>query len=229
MYAIHHKMSDESPKTRYAYLMISLSQFGSQFPLKKYARNETIVLQGEDLSHINIIKSGFIKCYDIDKQGTEQLVWIGSPGDFFPVLHAFELDPRAGYFVTAFTDVQLYRVPRKEFSEFLRKNPETLYEVARQLAQLLNDSVRHLNAAEKAKADEKIAHTLYFLSLRFGNPDEEDSSEIAVPVTHQDIANLLGLTRETVTVELKRLKDKGYIFYDKGRFIVYRERLAEIL
>ena len=95
--------------------------------------------------------------------------------------------------------------------EFLRQSHTALFEITKRLAARLSDALRHLNAAEKAKAEEKIMHTLYFLSLRFGHLDHDNDTarEIALPVTHQDIANLLGLTRETVTVELKNSKNKG--------------------
>jgi CRP-like cAMP-binding protein len=71
---------------------------------------------------------------------------------------------------------------------------------------------------------------LNILAKRFGKENEGgDKSEIIVPLTQQDIANLLGLTRETVATELKKLKDKGYVYYDKWQFVVHTDKLSELM
>lgn len=179
------------------------------------------------------IDSGFVKGYDIDATGEEQLVWLGAKGDFFPVVWAFSLSQNVQYFFSAFSDVVLRKISRPAFLEFLQNNQSALFEVTKRLAARLSDAARHLNAAEKTKAEDKIAHSLYFLSLRFGhiNPAEGNHNErhVALPVTHQDIASLLGLTRETVTTLLKRLKDAGYIYYDKNKFVIYQDKLEALL
>ena len=41
--------------------------------------------------------------------------------------------------------------------------------------------------------------------------------------------NLLGLTRETVATELKKLKDKGFVYYDKWQFVVYTDKIADLM
>ena len=72
---------------------------------------------------------------------------------------------------------------------------------------------------------------LSMLARRFGDGgnDTDDKTKITVPLTQQDIANLLGLTRETVATELKKLKDKGYVYYDKWQFVVYTDKIAELM
>jgi CRP-like cAMP-binding protein len=202
-----------------------------QFPTTQFEKGATILLKGEAPEILYGIKSGFVKGYDIDATGAEQLVWLGTKGDFFPVAWAFSLSPNVQYFFSAFSDVTLYKISREAFLKFLEQNHSALLEVTQRLVIRFGDAMRHLNATEKTKAEEKIAHTLYFLSLRFGHisDSKKNEREVDLPITHQDIANLLGLTRETVTTELKRLKDSGLIYYDKSRFVIYQDKLEELL
>ncbi len=208
-----------------------VEHFVQQYPIKQFDRNQTILLKGDTPETVYAIKSGFVKGYDIDGIGNEQLVWLGAKGDIFPMVWVLALQEEVDYFFSAFSDVEVYAVERLAMLDFIRKSHAALFEVTKRLATRLSDALRHLNAAEKAKAEEKIIHTLYFLSLRFGHLDNGDDTarEIALPVTHQDIANLLGLTRETVTVELKKLKDQGIIDYDKSRFVVHQDKLEPLL
>lgn len=207
--------------------MSATGDFVRNYPVKPYARNETILLQDDTPDVVFCIKSGFVKAYDIDTQGCEQLLWFGSSGDFFPMTWAFGLTPDVQYFFSAFTDVELYVIERGKFVTYLEANPQALMALARKLAVRLHEAFSHLDATKKARADEKIAYALYFLSLRFGHDIGGGEHRIVLPLTHQDIANLLGLARETVTIELRKLKEKGYITYTKTSLSVFRDKLTE--
>lgn len=206
----------------------SLIEFVRQYPLKSYSRNETIIFQNDQPSAIYFIKSGFVKGYDIDSQGAEQLLWLGSASDIFPLYWIFQNRPDVPYFFSAFSDVEAYAVPGKDLRAFLQENHHALYEVTKTLAVRLINTYHHLNAVEKGRTEDKILYSLYFLSMRFGNK-EDHTSRINLPLTHQDIASLIGLSRETVTQELKKLKDRGYIYYDKNEFIIHQQKLETML
>jgi CRP-like cAMP-binding protein len=206
-----------------------LSEFVRQYPVQSYRKNETIIFQDDQPATLFFIKSGFIKGYDIDSQGDEQLLWIGSPGDIFPIVWAFNITPTVEYFVTAFTDTEVYAVRRSEFNDFIANNPLALRELTQQLATHLNHTYSQLNFREKSRAEEKVIHSLNYLSQRFGGIHQRPVREISLPITHQDVASLTGVSRETVTSELKKLKDQGFIYYDKYQFIVHQKRLEAIL
>jgi CRP/FNR family cyclic AMP-dependent transcriptional regulator len=212
-------------------MIMKVEDFVRDYPVRRFDRNQTVLLKGDTPETVFAIKSGFVKGYDIDAIGNEQLIWLGAKGDVFPVAWVLALQDEVDYFYSAFSDVEVYAIERQALLDFLRTSHSALFEVTKRLTTRLADALRHLNAAEKARAEEKILHTLYFLSLRFGHLENGDETrrEITLPITHQDIANLLGLTRETVTVELKKLKDQHVIDYDKSRFIVHQDKLEKLL
>lgn len=206
----------------------SLSEFVRQYPLKTFKKNETLIFQDDQPDVVYYIKSGFVKGYDIDSQGTEQLLWLGTSGDFVPLSWVFDAEATVPYFCSALGNVEAYVMRRHELRMFLDGNHAALQEVTHELAVRLINTYHHLNAVEKAKAEEKILYGLWFLSNRFNDFARQTVREVSLPITHQDIANLIGLSRETVSQELKKLKDAGYVHYDKYQFVINQDKLDTI-
>jgi CRP/FNR family transcriptional regulator len=203
-----------------------LSEFVRHYPLKSFKKNDILIFQDDQPTEIYFIKSGFVKGYDIDSQGTEQINWLGSEGDFVPISWIFDAEKTVPYFFTALGPVEVYAIKRTELREHLNKNHESLAEITQALAVRLINTYHHLNAAEKPKAEEKIIYSLYFLARRFDALAHEVTRKVSLPVTHQDIAGLIGLSRETASQELKKLKDAGFIHYDKYQFVIDQDKLA---
>jgi CRP/FNR family transcriptional regulator, cyclic AMP receptor protein len=100
--------------------------------------------------------------------------------------------------------------------DFIKKRPELLYqELERLLSDQLGGSMR-LNALQHSRASDKLVYTLHYLALTHGRPVDRDRIEITLELTHQDFANLTGLTRETAATELNRLKKQNVIDYGKN-------------
>ena len=91
----------------------------------------------------------------------------------------------------------------------------------------MGDSIR-LNALEHSRASDKLVYTLHYLSLSHGRPlgGNGNKVELTLDLTHQDLANLTGLTRETAATELNKLKKQGVIEY--GKHVPYRLDLTRL-
>jgi len=209
--------------------MEELQRFINQRPIKRFERDQVILCQGDTPSVVYAIRKGFIKGYDINAQGIEQLVWFGTPGDICPSIWLFSATDSLPLFYSSFSRVEAHVLDKQEMMEFLKTHPDALMKLTHRLAILASDLITRLNAVEKPKAEEKIAHTLAFFADRFAESKKSGTRKISLPFTQQDLASLLGLTRETVAKELKRLKEQKYIHYNRWRFIVYRDRIDELL
>lgn len=210
--------------------MQKLEEFIQRYPLRKFDKDQILLVQDERPRDIFFVKSGFLKGYDINVDGIEQHIWLGGKGDIVPYEWLFDAIPSTLLFYSAFTYLEVYVVNRKELLEFFEQNPDVLMHIAKDIALKLSELTEKLTATEKPKASEKIVYMINLLARRFGEPnDTGGSSEITVPLTQQDIANLLGLTRETVATELKKLKDKEYVYYDKWKFVVHTNKMSELI
>ncbi len=210
--------------------MQKLDEFIQRYPLRKFDKDQILLVQDERPRDIFYVKSGFIKGYDINVDGIEQHIWLGTKSDIIPYEWLFSAVDSTKLFYSAFTPLEVYVVNRQELIEFFSQNPDVLLHVAHDLAAKLSELTEKLTATEKPKASEKIVYMLSMLAKRFGDENEAgNKTQITVPLTQQDIANLLGLTRETVATELKKLKDKGYVYYDKWHFVVHTDKIAELM
>jgi CRP-like cAMP-binding protein len=89
--------------------------------------------------------------------------------------------------------------------------------------------MQHIHSLEQAKASEKIIHAFNFLTRRFGKRITKSRTRMLLPLTQQDLANFLGLTRETTGTQLKKLQNDGIIHYENQQYIVHTERLRILL
>lgn len=189
--------------------------FLRNYPTRRYQKGEIIVFQGEAPRATYFVKNGIVKAYNLNANGDEKPIAFYTAQEFFPDSWTFYKAPSALYYYEALTDVELLHVPRDDYINFLKHNPTELYaELERLVVDHLGSSMR-LNALQHSRASDKLIYTLHYLALSHGRSISPDEVELTLELTHQDFANLTGLTRETAATELNRLKALGVISYAK--------------
>lgn len=200
--------------------------FLRKYPVKSYGRGEIVIYQGEVPSSAFVVKAGLIKTYNLTVGGEENVVSFDTTHDLLPSAWIFKKAPSALFFYEAVTDAELYAIPRQDILQKVDNDPsfkDNLFN--RYLASYIAQSL-HLNALEHSKAGEKILHTLYYLSLRYGKDGKNGQTELQIPLTQQDFASLLGLTRETTGIELNKLKKSGVISFRKKFYAINKQKLV---
>lgn len=189
-------------------------------------KNQTVLYQGEVPSSTFIIKSGLIRALNINSAGEERTVALFSTGDYFPVGTAYEKVPVALFYYETMQDSELELLSPNEFNEYQKNNKDQI----EHLANLFISSLLHINALGQTSARNKVACVLQYLSLRFGTELTGHSfKKISVQLTQHDIAKLCGLTRETTTVELNKLRSDNIIDVKKKFYTVHTKSLTKIL
>lgn len=206
-----------------------LHVFLDRHQVKTYKKGEILIFQGEAPRCAYVVKSGTIKAYNLSVNGDEKPVAFYSADNAFPASWIYGKVSSAIYYYEAFSpEVEVYVIERDEFVAFIRKSTDLLYQ---ELKRLLNDQLGgtlRLNALQHSRASDKLIYTLHYLALTHGKPVGRDGQiEITLDLTHQDFANLTGLTRETAATELNRLKKQGIIDY--GKNVPYRLNLKKLL
>ncbi len=204
-----------------------LHAFLERHPSRSFKKREIIVFQGEAPRQAFVVKSGTVKAYNLSVNGDEKPVAFYQADNVFPASWVYGKTASSTYYYEAFTpEVEVYTIDRQEFTDFIKKRPELLYqELQRQLADQLGGSLR-LNALQNSRARDKLIYTLHYLALSHGKAPSKGKIELTLDVTHQDLANLTGLTRETVATELNKLKRQGVIDY--GKSLPYRLDLSRL-
>lgn len=207
-------------------LTSTLLDFLRTYVVKSYKKGEIIIFQGEVPRTVSVVKTGIVKMYNLNHNGDEKPVGFQSRGEIFPAPWAFHKAPSALYYYEALTDLELYHVPREDYLQFLKQHPDELYiQMERMITDYLGSMMR-LNALQHSRAADKLVYTLHYLALSQGKPVSAEEIEITLDLTHQDFANLTGLTRETAATELNKLKGRGVISY--GKHMPYRVKIKKL-
>jgi CRP/FNR family cyclic AMP-dependent transcriptional regulator len=194
-----------------------LHAFLERHPTRRFKKGEIVIFQGEAPRSAYVVKSGTVKAYNLSVAGDEKPVAFYPADNVFPSTWVYGKAASAVYYYEAFTsEVEVYVIDRDTFVNFIKKSPELLYqELERLLTDQLGGSLR-LNALQHSRASDKLVYTLHYLAMTHGKALDDDTIEITLDLTHQDFANLTGLTRETAATELNRLKKQNIINYGKN-------------
>jgi CRP/FNR family cyclic AMP-dependent transcriptional regulator len=198
----------------------TLRNFSSKYPLRHFKKDRPLFYQGEVPQSAFFIKSGVIKVYNITTAGEEKIVSYESEGSLVPSGWLFSKSPAALFYYDAFTDSQLYSIPKRELVNFINSNHEAATTLLDHYASMYTAAIMHLHALEQSRARDKLLHIFQYLALRFGKSVGKDTYRVELRLTHQDIANLIGITRETVTAEISKLSKTGVIRSENLHYIV---------
>lgn len=206
-----------------------LRAFLDKYPIRKLKKGWPILYQGEVPRYAFVVKKGMIKVYDISANGEEKVVTFGSVGSFMPAPWIFEKSPVSLYYFDAFTDCEVYAVPRQLLTEKIRSSKALLEYALDKYVSMYVGATMHIFALEQTKASDKLLRILQYLSMRFGVELKPGIQRIDLRLTHQDLAHMIGMTRETTAVELGKLRKSNVINYANQRYILNVKKMQQIL
>lgn len=174
------------------------------------------------------VKSGFIKRYQITNSGFISIQSVYGPTDIFPLTFVYtELYDKKiyqgpdTYYYEAMMDTELYDLPVSQLKEQADKNPEIYKNLLGVAGDRFFSNIQQLENLSLATAEKRVAHQLLHLARKWGQAKGK-GVEISVPLTQQDIADILSLTRETVSSCINKLKKEG-LLKKTGRTLVVND------
>ncbi len=196
------------------------------FEERRYAAGSAIFVKGDPADFVGFVKSGLVKLVTESHGRGETLLHILKPGDVFGELLLSE-DTRA-FTALAGTDADVETISRGNFLRLLSSHPAVSLNFIRVLS-------RRLVGVERAVADfghtwsyHRLAKVLLRLADDHGVPAPA-GTRIPLALTHAELANMIGTTRETVTAQLIRFKRLGFLRREGRHFVVDRPRLTGFL
>lgn len=206
----------------------SLGQFFLKGKAYHYNKNAVLIESESPTADIYYLEKGHVRVYALTPNGTQKIYVFYKPGEMFPVIWAFN-HIKKHLFYEAMEDVVIRKIPTGTFMEFIKDKPNTLLELIHYIININSVYVDRIDNLEYSSAYARLISRLLFMANRFGI--QQDTSIILnIPVTHQDIASTITMTRETTSRELEKLEKKGLITKKNHFFIIpNRKRLEEEL
>ncbi len=203
--------------------------FLQKYHTRKFEKGEIILVQGETPDCVYVIKKGAVKSYNLTAAGEEKPLGFDIRGEVFPIAWVFGGSHPVGYYYEAFTNCELYCVPREDYLAYITKSVPRVYELLERMVHKHSLYQLQLNALEQSKAAHKIVNMMHYLCLSYGIDVRKNLVRIQIPLTQQDLANFMGLTRETTGIELKKLQRAGVLSYKKQNYLVRTDMLNDLL
>ena len=186
-----------------------LNIFFSKYPTKKYSKGEIILSPEEYPKRIYNIKKGFARSYSLSEDGHELTLNIYKPSSFFPIPTVLA-ELKNSYYFEALSGIVLNLAPVDEVVEYIKSDKEVMFDLTRRLSVGLEGFMTRTQFLILSDSRQKIASSLVMMVRRFGQKDRKKII-IQLPQTHADIASLAGVSRETASVELKKLEREKVI------------------
>ncbi len=201
----------------------------SSYATKRVFKKRSILLyQGEAPRMAYVIQSGLVKMYSINNAGEEQVVAFYGPNDFFPAPWIFNKTPSSLYYYETIANCEMMTLPRETLRDIIHR-PEFLAQTLDYFVSSHTGLLMRITALEQSRAREKIMFTLYYLLFRYGQLTKPGLYIINFPLTHKVIASLIGLTRETTSSEIIKLKKQKVLQYRGQTYVVDKQKLEHIL
>lgn len=183
-----------------------------------YRPRQVIYLPGDRAQGVHFLTSGRIKISKVTRDGKELTLAYRGEGDFFGEPCLLEGGPREEM-AEAMDASATVEIPREAFDELLRNDGGAAYKFSRALIARRKDLETRVEQLIFKDVGAKLAELLLSLGQEHGVSDQR-GVVVGLKITHQEMANLIGSTRETVSLTLSQFKRKGLIQTEGRRVIL---------
>jgi CRP/FNR family transcriptional regulator, cyclic AMP receptor protein len=182
---------------------------------QSYPKGTVVVHQGGSTDFVYFITEGLIKVGDSDFRGEGRTLSIFSKGHVFPISWLLKDQPQEGtlYDYEAITPTKAYVMRREDLRTALDAHPQVYIQLVDVLVKTYVNAGARITNLQKTNVSERLEFVLYYLAMMLGGKSRQGIVNISIPITHQEIADLAGLSREAVSRELS--KDKYDKIYQK--------------
>jgi CRP/FNR family cyclic AMP-dependent transcriptional regulator len=201
-----------------------VAQYFAQYPLRSYLKGQILIHAGDRPEHIIYVCEGKIRQYDITYRGDEVVVNVFKSGAFLPMLWALTDAPNR-YFFDAETAVEVRVAPREEVVDFLQQNPDVTYDLLSRVYTGVYGLMQRMVQLMSGGARSRLMYEILVECKRFGKPQGDNGQFIAI--TEGDLAARAGLTRETVSREVKKLSRLGLVSLGHKGLVVHNLKTFE--
>ena len=192
---------------------------------ERFAPQRAIFWEGDTASHLFQVLEGCLRLYRTTHDGRRAILGFVFPGDLLGLSHR----ERYSFTAEAVTPVRLRRLNHRRFQELMDEKPNLRPYLLAQICDELLSAQDHITCLGSTSAAERVATFLLDIAARNGS-DAVTPFAIELPFRRLDIADYLGLTVETVSREISKLKRAGLISTTGPHNIVLRrlDSLREI-
>lgn len=206
---LHNFIDELSPAIR--------SQLRARAVVRDVPVGESIYRQGDEASEMYQLLEGSVQTCNYSLDGKEAITGQFKPGDCFGEMGLIDGLPRVSY-TLATSDSKVLVIAKAAFDDFYQRFPEFSHQINVMLCRRVRMLYSLAEDAQVLSLHQRLARTLQRLSYSHG--DRDDSGELCIDTSHEELGRLLGASRQSVSKELKNLEREGCIAIRYGKIHV---------
>lgn len=176
---------------------------------KVFPAAHPIYLPAEAADSIFIVATGLVKICHLAPEGKVSTIGYVKPGEVFGELALFDVIER-GEYVESVLQTAIIRIPKQRIQDLMNRNLDVALGITKMVGLRRQRIERRLRNLLFTPNDHRLIHLLLDLAEQFGE-SVEGGIRLGLRLSHQEIANLIGTTRETVTILMGRMKTEGLV------------------
>lgn len=196
--------------------------------MEEVKKREPLYLTGDPSRNVYLLKRGRVKIANTAPSGKEVTFDILEAGEVFGELDAMEDAPRSTS-AEALDDALICVIPRRDFDQYLAMHPTVMFKLTKLIGLRLKKIQSRVEDLVFRDVPARLAHLLSELGKTEGVAGKQ-GIRLKVKLTHQEMANLIGCSRETVSTTMGQLRDQGLIQMDGRTITIVNEKgLSKLL
>ena len=196
-----------------------LEELATHLIERRFPKNATVVEEGLPGDYMYVIREGRAKVTKASEDGREKIMNFLEAGAFFGDMALLGDETRSAS-VKTLEDSVLLALSRRDFIDLLRQSPALSLSVIEELANRLRETNEQARSLSFQGVEERTRN----LFERIARADDSTGGLQMTPaLTHQQIADMVGTSRETVTRAIKQLKMSGWLAQEGKRYVIPNE------
>ncbi|MFC4767482.1 Crp/Fnr family transcriptional regulator [Effusibacillus consociatus] len=179
-------------------------------PMKTIQKHTLIQTPATFREGLYFIKKGKLRLYKINSEGRQFTLGILGEGNVFGEIDTFSLGTK-GIYIETMEETLLCSLTKEEFESFLTQRPQLALKLLKVLSERLLEREAMLEQLALGGIRDRVLHLLVKLADQFGVEKADGFSKIDLVLSHQELANMIGASRESVTVVLNELVKQDLI------------------
>src|SRR5690554_3923334 len=186
-----------------------MTQTQSLIIQRSYKKGETILVPNEPMHCLFILNEGIVKVTRDSQDHKEQILYLISENEFFGETNLFANIP-SSMTAVALVDTVLCTISKAHFQGLIMKYPAIALKVLEELSLRLNKLEQKLESSGAKSIDDRLVTLLEDFSSKYGVTHQQGTL-INLPLNREEIANYMGLTRETISRKLAKMHKEGQL------------------
>lgn len=197
----------------------SLSDLFTEYPDTVFRKGYVFYSQEEYSGYVYLIRQGRI-CLSIDNvNGDAKDVFIADKGFIFGKLSAFDAYPNCCYAVVVSDEAVVTPVPKSIFLQQMETNTSFCYAIISMMSNTIRTLISQIRLLSFTSSQAKVSYALYHMLRQYSTPSSE-GRKINITFTHQEIGELVGLSRVSVSNILSQMVKEGILRKKNGYYFV---------